>query len=104
MYPYNVYMTPASDMEWIQQEILDQVNAVVDNFTVNDPQKLLECSKVIVSSIVDKIDIKHALGMYYHMVEQAVDANTWMSSPDRLQCVYDYFNGWIELELAKRYA
>ena len=91
-------------MEWIQHEILDQVNVIVDNFTVNDPQKLLECSKVIVSSIVDKIDIKHALGMYYHMVEQAVDKNTWMSSPDRLQCVYDYFNNWIELELAKRYA
>jgi hypothetical protein len=97
-------MTPASDMEWIQCEILDQVDAVVENFTVNDPQKLLECSKVIVSSIVDKIDVKHALGMYYHMVEQAVDKNTWMSSPDRLQCVYDYFNNWIELELAKRYA
>lgn len=97
-------MTAASDMEWIQHEILHQVDAVVENFTMNDPQKLLELAKVIVSSIVDKIDVKHALGMYYHMVEQAVDKNTWMSSPDRLQCVYDYFNNWIELELAKRYA
>ena len=97
-------MTAAKDIEWIQQEILDQVDVIVENFTMNDPQKLLECSKVIVTSIVDKIDIKHALGMYYHMVEQAVDKNTWMSSPDRLQCVYDYFNNWIELELAKRYA
>jgi hypothetical protein len=97
-------MTAAADMAWIQQEILHQVNVVVENFTANDPIKLLECSKVIVSSIVDKIDVKHALGMYYHMVEQAVDKNVWMSSPDRLQCVYDYFNNWIELELAKRYA
>ena len=104
MYLYNDHMTPASDMEWIQQEILHQVDTVVEHFTVNDPAKLLECSKVIVSSIVDKIDIKHALGMYYHMVEQAVDKETWVSSTDRLQCVYDYFNGWIELELAKRYA
>ena len=97
-------MTPASDMQWIQCEILHQVDAIVENFTMNDPKKLLECSKVIVSSIVDKIDVKHALGMYYHMVEQAVDANTWTSSPDRLQCIYDYFNDWIALQLAKRYA
>jgi hypothetical protein len=97
-------MTAAKDIEWIQQEILHQVDAIVENFTMNDPQKLLECSKVIVSSIVDKIDVKHALGMYYHMVEQAVDKNTWTSSPDRLQCIYDHFNAWIELELAKRYA
>lgn len=97
-------MTAATDMEWIQCEILDQVNAIVENFTVNDPKKLLECSRVIVASVVDKIDVKHALGMYYHLVEQAVDKNVWMSSADRLQCVYDYFNNWIELELAKRYA
>ena len=97
-------MTPASDMEWIQCEIMHQVNAVVENFTMNNPEKLLECSKVIVSSIIDKIDVAHVLGMYYHIVEQAVDKETWVSSPDRLQCVYDYFNAWIELELAKRYA
>lgn len=97
-------MNAAADMEWIQQEILDQVNAVADNFTMNDPEKLLQCSKVIVSSIVDKIDVKHALSMYYHIVEQAMDKETWVSSADRLQCVYDHFNAWIELELAKRYA
>jgi len=97
-------MTPASDMEWIQCEIMDQVDAVVENFTMNDPEKLLELSKVIVNAIVDKIDVKHALGMYYHIVEQAMDKNTWTSSADRLQCIYDYFNAWTELELAKRYA
>ena len=91
-------MTAAADMEWIQQEILDQVDAVIDSFTVNDPAKLLQCSKVIVASIVDKIDVKHALGMYYHL------ADTDTGNTDRLQCVYDYFNNWIELELAKRYA
>ena len=101
---YNDTMTAAADMAWIQQEILHQVDTVVEHFTVNDPQKLLECSKVIVSSIVDKIDVKHALGMYYHMVEQAADKESWVSSADRLQCIYDYFNDWIELELAKRYA
>jgi len=101
---HNDVMNAAADMEWIQQEILDQVDVIVESFTVNDPAKLLECSKVIVASIVDKIDVKHALGMYYHLVEQAMDKNTWTSSADRLQCIYDYFNGWIELELAKRYA
>jgi hypothetical protein len=91
-------MTAAKDIEWIQQQILDQVNAIADNFTMNDPVKLLECSKVVVSSVVDKIDIKHALGMYYH-IAPCKDA-----LEDRLQCVYNYFNNWIELELAKRYA
>ena len=94
-------MNAAADIAWIQQEILDQVNAVVENFTVNDPVKLLECSKVIVSSIVDKIDIKHALGMYYHI---AATADTISAPEDRLQCVYNYFNAWVELELATRYA
>jgi len=94
-------MTAATDIEWIQQEILDQVNVIVENFTVNDPVKLLECSKVVVSSVVDKIDIKHALGMYYHI---AATVDTLSAPEDRLQCVYDYFNDWIELELAKRYA
>jgi hypothetical protein len=91
-------MTAAKDIEWIQQVILDQVDVIVENFTMNDPVKLLECSKVVVSSVVDKIDIKHALGMYYHI------APCKDTLEDRLQCVYDYFNNWIELELAKRYA
>jgi hypothetical protein len=97
-------MTAAADMAWIQQEILHQVDVIVESFAANDPVKLLECSKVIVASIVDKIDVKHALGMYYHIVEQAADKESWTSSPDRLQCIYDYFNDWIQLELAKRYA
>ena len=101
---HNHNMTAAADMEWIQQEILYQVDVIVENLTANDPQKLLECSKVIVASIVDKIDAKHALGMYYHIVEQAIDKESWVSSTDRLQCIYDYFNAWIELELARRYA
>ncbi|NBR26403.1 MAG: hypothetical protein EBU08_22000 [Micrococcales bacterium] len=93
--------SPAAQIDWVKQHILDQVDAIVDNFTMNDPVKLLQCSKVIVASVVDKIDIKHALDMYYHIMA-TVDA---VSAPqDRLQCVYDHFNDWIELELAKRYA
>ena len=99
-----MHMSPAADIDWIQQEVLDQVDAAVEQFTVHDPEKLLSLSKVIVSSIINRIDVAHALGMYYHIVEQAIDKNTWTSSPDRLQCIYDYFNNWIELELAKRYA
>jgi hypothetical protein len=94
-------MNAAADIAWIQQEILDQVDTIVESFTVNDPVKLLECSRVIVHSIVDKIDIKHALGMYYHI---AATADTVSAPEDRLQCVYDYFNHWVSLELAKRYA
>ena len=97
-------MSPAADIEWIQQEVLDQVDVAVEQFTVYDPHKLLDLSKVIVSSIIDKIDVAHVLSMYYWIVEQAIDKNTWTSSPDRLQCIYDYFNEWVELELAKRYA
>ena len=97
-------MSPAADIAWIQQEVLDQVDAAIEQFTVYDPHKLLDLSKVIVSSIIDKIDVAHVLGMYYWIVEQAIHKNTWTSSPDRLQCIYDYFNAWVELELAKRYA
>ena len=101
---HNDHMSAATDMAWIQQEIMHQVDVIVDNFAVNDPAKLLQCSQVIVASIVDKIDIKHALGMYYHLVSQAAHAEKHMSSADRLQCIYDHFNAWVELELAKRYA
>jgi len=94
-------MSPAADIEWIQQEVLDQVDVVVEQFTVYDPHKLLDLSKVIVSSIIDKIDVAHALGMYYHI---AATKDTVSAPEDRLQCVYDHFNDWIELELAKRYA
>jgi hypothetical protein len=101
---HNDHMTAISDIAWIQQEVLDQVDAIVEQFTMNDPDKLLQCSKVIVSAIIDKIDVAHVLSIYYHIVEQAVDKETWVTSPDRLQCVYDHFNAWIELELATRYA
>jgi hypothetical protein len=94
-------MSAASDIAWIQQEVLDQVDAAIEQFTVYDPHKLLDLSKVIVSSIIDKIDVAHVLGMYYHI---AATQDTVSSPEDRLQCVYDHFNEWVELELAKRYA
>jgi len=98
----NITASPATCCAQVQQHILDQVDAMVDNFAANDPVKLLECSQVIVASVVDRMDVQHALGIYYHLVAQAEDK--WMPSADRLQCIYDHFNDWIALELAKRYA
>jgi hypothetical protein len=48
--------------------------------------------------------VHHVLLMYHHLVTQAACTETWVTSADRLQCIYDHFNAWIELELATRYA
>ena len=101
---HNDVMSIMMQMDWIKQCIMDQVDAQAELLQSNDPDKLLACSQVIVSAIIDKIDVAHVLGIYYHIVEQAVDKETWVTSADRLQCVYDHFNQWIELELATRYA
>jgi hypothetical protein len=98
----NNNMNATIDIEWIQQEILDQVDAAVENFTMHDPHKLLELSRVIVHSIIDKIDVLHALDYYHHLKDTGQLDNN--ESSDRIQCLYDYFNDWTELELAKRYA
>jgi hypothetical protein len=93
-------------IDWIKKEILDQVDAGIENFTLveSGDDQVLAYAKVIVNAIIGKIDVSHALDYYYYIVDEAVDKNTWTSSPDRLQCIYDYFNQWTELELAKRYA
>ena len=44
----------------------------------------------------------HALDMYDYLDEIGVLDN--IKSKDRLQCLYNYFYNWIELELATRYA
>lgn len=93
-------------IDWIKKEILDQVDAGIEHFTLveSGDERVLAFAKVIVNSIIGKIDVSHVLDYYYYIVHEAVDKNTCTSSPDRLQCIYDYFNQWTELELAKRYA
>jgi len=92
--------------DWMKQEILDQVNTAIEQFTLleSGEAKALEFCRIAVNSVIAKSTVEDTMDIYYHIVEQAVDKETWVSSPDRLQCVYDYFNHWIELELAKRYA
>jgi len=97
-------MNAESEIDWIQKEVLDQVDGAVESFTLleSGEKPLLEFSKVVVASIIGKIDVMHALNIYNHLHEAGklddLDTN------DRIQCLYDYFNDWIELELAKRYA
>lgn len=97
-------MTPAEDMAWMKQLILNQVDLVVQGMECNDPEQLLQSCKAIVRRTIGHMDVSHALGMYYHIVAQAANQETHVSGTDRLQHVYDHFNCWIELELAKRYA
>jgi hypothetical protein len=89
--------------DWMKQEILDQVNAAMEQFTLleSGEAKALEFCKVAVNSVIAKCTVEDVVDMYYHIMSTQ-DA---ISAPeDRLQCVHDYFNHWIELELAKRYA
>ena len=97
-------MSIIMQMDWIKQCIMDQVDAQAELLNSNDPEKLLQCSHIIVSDIIGKIDVHHVLLMYHHLVTQAACTETWVTSADRLQCIYDHFNAWIELELATRYA
>ena len=99
-------MTPASDIEWIKETIMRQVDTSIERLGIqaSGDAKLMDHGKAVASQLISKIDVSTVLGMYYHIVEQSIDKETWTSSPDRLQCVYDYFNQWVELELAKRYA
>lgn len=90
-------------IDWVKQHIMDQVDAGIENFTIleSGEGKLLEFCKVVVESTVNRIDVKHALDMYSHI---AATADTISTPEDRIQCVFDYFNDWVELELARRYA
>jgi len=90
----------------MQQEILHQTDAAIAQFTLleSGEHKTLQFCKIAVNSVIAKLTVEDALDIYYYIVGQAVDKESWTSSADRLQCVYDYFNDWIELELATRYA
>ena len=87
---------------WIQQQILDQVDAALENFTMHDPHKLLELSRVIVVSVINKIDASHALHCYHHL--QHTGQLQHDASANWMQCLHDHFNHCTELELATRYA
>ena len=80
------------------------MDSAIESFTLveSGEQKTLEFSKIAVESIVHKIDVYNALDMYYYLKESGELDH--MESTDRMQCLFDYFYAWIELELAKRYA
>jgi hypothetical protein len=89
-------------IDWIKGEIESQVDAGIENFTIleSGEGKLLEFTKVVVSSIIGKIDVAHALDYFYYLR----DNGELEPSKDRLTDLHDYFYKWIELELARRYA
>jgi len=93
------------NVQWIEKEILSQLDAAIEQFTLleSGEEKTLKYCKVVVNSVISKLVVEDALDMYYHLFgdigETASDA-----SVDRIQSVMDHFCGWIELELSKRYA
>ena len=93
-----------SQIEWIKDRIKEQVDAAIESFTLveSGEQKTLEFSKVVVDSIINKIDVYNALDIYSYLKENG-ELNH-IESTDRIQSLLDYFYAWIELELATRYA
>jgi hypothetical protein len=89
-------------IDWIKHEIETQVDAGIENFTIMESGegKLLEFIKVVVNSIIGKIDVDHALDYFYYLR----DNGELEPSKDRLTDLHNYFYKWIELELARRYA
>jgi hypothetical protein len=89
-------------IDWIKQEIETQVDAGIENFTIleSGEGKLLEFCKVVVNSIIGKIDVMHALDYYAYLQ----DTGELPPGKDRITCLIEYFYKWIELELARRYA
>jgi len=89
-------------IDWVKQQIMDQVDAGIENFTIleSGDSKLLEFCQVVVNAIIGKIDVAHALDYFYYLQ----DNGALEPSKDRLTALHDYFYKWIELELAKRYA
>jgi len=93
-----------SQIEWIKDRIKEQVDAAIESFTLveSGEKKTIEFSKIVVESIIHKIDVYNALDMHAYLKESGELNN--IESTDRIQCLFDYFYAWIELELATRYA
>jgi len=93
-----------SQIQWIKDRIVEQVDSAIDSFTLveSGEEKTIEFSKIVVESIIHKIDVYNALDMYYYLQESGELEH--IESTDRIQSLFDYFYAWIELELATRYA
>jgi hypothetical protein len=93
-----------SQIEWIKDRIKEQVDSAIESFTLveSGEEKTLEFSKIVVESIIHKIDVYNALDMHAYLQENG-ELNH-IESTDRIQSLFDYFYAWIELELATRYA
>ena len=97
---YNLIMSSPIEeqIDWVKQQIMDQVDAGMEHFTLDG--KVLEFVKVVVNAVVGKIDVSHALDYCAHLQ----DAGALQPGKDRIACLTDYFVQCIELELARRYA
>ena len=93
-------MDTCKQIDWLKQQILDQVDAGMENFTMEE--RVLQFAKVVVNSCMGRIDVMHALDMHDHLHD--IGALDNIKCKDRLQCLYEYFFQWVELELAVRYA
>ena len=93
-----------SQIEWIKDRIKERVDSAIESFTLveSGEEKTIEFSKIVVESIIHKIDVYNALDMYYYLKESGELEH--IESTDRIQCLFDYYYAWIELELATRYA
>lgn len=89
---------------WIKDKIVEQVDVAIEHFTLMESgeQKTVTFSKIVVESIIHKIDVYNALDMHHYLQENGELDH--VKCTDRIQSLFDYFYAWIELELATRYA
>ena len=94
--------TTEAQIDWIQQRIMDQVDAGMEQYSEleSGEHKLLQFTHQVVDAVLGKIDVQHALTYVHHLQHHgALD-----SSPDQLTALHNYFYANIALELARRYA
>ena len=93
-----------SQIQWIKDRIAEQVDAAIESFALveSGEEKTLTFSKVVVDSIMHKMDVHNALDMHAYLQENGELVH--IESTDRIKSLLNYFYAWIELELATRYA
>ena len=89
---------------WIKDRIVEQVDAAMEHFTLMESgeQNTVAFSKVVVESIIHKMDVHNALNMHCYLKEHGELVH--IKCTDRIQSVMHYFHAWLSLQLAMRYA
>jgi hypothetical protein len=97
-------MDTHAQIQWVQQEIMDQIDAHMQHGDIAEsgPHAVLAFAHETVHHCIGKIDVQHAMCMHAHL--QDTGALHHITDHDRMLALFTYFNDWVSLALAKRYA